>query len=845
MNGPRQIGTERWLRTGRLARLLLILLPLGLAIPLAPLRSAGATSAFRPVAGWTAPASSHFASLPLSFEPNVGQADPRVRYLAHGAGYTLFLTDRGATLSLSSESTSSESTSRVARDPLAAALARAGASPLSTVTLGLFPVHATRHPRIVASGRLPGIVNYFIGRDRSRWHTDVPTFGSVVYRNVYPGIDLTFHGQGGRLEYDWTVWPRADARLIRMGVEGARSIRLERGGAVALRTALGAVRQQPPRIYQIVRGRRVAISGGFRPLSGGIGLHLGAYDTRRPLIVDPVLAYSTFFGTGADVTATGVAVDDANDAFITGDVNPNSQVPVKSPLQAAHQGGFDAFVAKINAGGTGLVYSTYIGGADSDQADGVAIDQAGAAYVVGETNSPDFPGGLGGAKAAIYVVKLGPNGDQLLYVHGDPDPSPTGSSFATGIAVDSVGFAFYTGTLSPGTLMFVRSLNPEGDPAGPSFTGVSDSFGEAIALDSQGFVYVAGGTQNQAFPTVNALNPTFGGNGDAVVMKLDRTLSPIWSTFLGGSGADFAKGMAVDPAGNVYVTGQTESANFPTAHAYQPLLRGKADGFVTELTGAGDNYVYSTYLGGVEKDFEETSAIAVDASGSAHVTGVTTAQDYPVVDPPPGTGTYAGGEDVSVTQLAPSGQSVVFSTLLGGGSADLPHDIALDDRDDVFIAGDTNSTTFPITTSAEDHSLTGVAVGFLAEISPQGTAPASTPTPTATSVPPSPTATRVPPPVLPKVTLASSRVDAGSKLKITVGTEPHASVTITLRVTQKGTVEFAVTKAGEADGGGTFTKSIKIAYHPAKKTKARVTVEVRTAGGSATTTVTVTILPHA
>jgi hypothetical protein len=780
----------------------------------------------------------------VSFEPNVGQADRRVRYLARGAGYTLFLTDRGATISLSSAQSSNGRASHGARDPLAAAGATSRASRLSTVTLGLYPDHGARHPRIVASGRRPGIVNYFIGRDRSSWHTDIPTFSSVVYRSVYPGIDLTFHGRGGQLEYDWIVRPHADGRLVRMGIEGARSILLERDGALALRTPLGVVRQQPPRIYQVLGGRRVVISGGFRLLAGGrIGLHLGAYDTGRPLVVDPVLAYSTFFGTGADVTATGVAVDDANDAFITGDAGPTSLVPFKNQLQSGRGGGFDAFVAKINTGGTGLVYSTYIGGADSDQADGVAVDQAGAAYVVGETSSPDFPGGLGGAKAAIYVVKLGPNGDQLLYAHADPDPSPGGSSFATGIAVDSVGFAFYTGTLSPGTRMFVRSLNPDGDPAGPSFTGVSESFGEAIALDSRGSVYVAGGTSNEAFPTVNALNPTFGGDGDAVVMKLDRTLSPIWSTFLGGSAMDFATGIAVDPAGNVYVAGQTKSANFPTAHAYQPLLRGRDDAFVTELTGAGDNYVYSTYLGGIEKDFEEASAIAVDASGSAHVTGITNAQDYPVVDPPAGTGTYAGGEDVFVTQLAPSGQSVVFSTLLGGASADVPHDIAVDGHDDVFIAGDTNSTTFPITASAEERSLTGGAVGFLTEISPQGPVPTSTPT--ATSVPPSPTAARIPPPALPKITLASSKVNAGSKLKITVGTEPHASVTITLQVTQKGVVMFAVTKAGEADGGGAFTKSIKIAYHPAKKTKAHVTVGVRTAGGSATTTVTVAILPHA
>jgi Beta-propeller repeat len=389
------VREERTISSSRFLRPLIPVLTLCLLIPVGAVRSGAAEPVHGFFGGAALASAPHYGALPLSFEPNVGQADPHVRYLAHGPGYTLFLTDAGAVFSLASPSSDTRRDVLAPQRVLPHRISAPRVAQRPPITIRLFPVDGARHPRIIASGRRPGIVNYLIGKDRSRWHTDIPTFARVVYRHVYPGIDLAFSGGGGgRLEYDWIVGPHADPNRIMMKAEGALSTRLDRHGDVLLATGQGAIRQQAPHIYQMIDGKRLAIAGGYRLLSGGrLGLRLGRYDAARPLVVDPVLVYSTYFGSGQNVTISGLAVDASGNAFITGSLLLSSFVPTKNPYQSASKGGsYEGFAAKINPAGTDLIYSTYFGGKDIDYGNAIAIDAVGNAYVAGGTLSSDFPG---------------------------------------------------------------------------------------------------------------------------------------------------------------------------------------------------------------------------------------------------------------------------------------------------------------------------------------------------------------------------------------------------------------------------------------------------------------------
>ncbi len=844
------------MRLCRSLRVLTVLFPLGLSAAVGPMMPVGATSLLSVTPA--APPASSVARLPLAFEPNVGQASPGVKYLAHGPGYTLLLTDAGASMVFSSPREAR------GRDPLAPSLDAARASHDATATISLTPAHARLHPQLQAMGKQRGKVNYLIGSDPSRWHVDVPTFSQVVYRGIYPGINLVFRGgAGGRLEYDWILRPHANFRDILMRVQGARSLRLERDGSVALRMPAGVIHQQAPHLYQTQSGKRVAIAGGFRLLSGDrLGLRLGRYDAWRTLTVDPQLTYSTYFGNAAEVKA--VAVDRSNAAYVAGDAGQGFDIPLKNPFQSRFQGGvWDVFVAKMSTDGTGLIFSTYLGGVSDDYATTLAVDDAGSAYVGGVTSSENFPGAPD--RFGPFVVKLNASGNNIMYSHVD---KADGKDSTLAIAVDRSGDAYYTEysseTAMEGTL--VRELLPNGTLLGDPYFAGHTSTDSAIALDSRGNVYVAGYTADPRFPMLNALNPTFSGGTDAVVMELDGALSPDWSTFLGGSGNDRATGIAVDALGDVYVTGTTTSQNFPLTNPVQNALKGANDAFVTELSPFGQSYRYSTYLGGDEMGTEVATGIAVDDAGSAVVTGSTTAPNFPIVNMQGDT--FHGATDVFVSRFAPGG-GLVYSALLGGSGKDTGSAIALDRNDDVLVGGTTESSNFPIVGSPVQSSLSTVSGGFLLKMSNGTPLPPPPPPPggsTATDAPTTtvltpgetatpgvpapaptdtPTATPVRPPGSVTLALSSSVVNAGSKLKFTITTVPRATITITVRVKQHGSVVFAKTKHGETGLHGTFKGSITFSYHPARPAKAQIKVKAATAGGSATQTGAVTIMPHA
>jgi Beta-propeller repeat len=822
---------------------------------------------------------SGYGTLPLRFEPNVGQADPSVLYLAHGAGYTLFLTRTGAVLSLVTFHPSGTNLHR-------RTLNSAG-SPRATLRLSFSGANAS--PRLQPEQKASGIVNYFLGNNPKRWYTNVPTYARVVYHHLYPGIDLVFYGTNGRLEYDWLVHPHARPDAIAMTIQGANTVRIGPGGTLHLTTPAGVIEQRPPSIYQPAGGKRARgvltparwVAGEYRILSRNrVGFHLDAYDRSRPLIIDPVLAYSTYFGTGGSVYANGIAVDGSGSAYITGAAEAGGTILTRNPYQSASGGLEDGFVAKLNASGSDLVYSTYIGGKGDDSANAIAVDGSGNAYIAGDTTSTDFPGVPPQATPSFqaFVIKLSAAGNTLIYSKVDRDSK---TSYGYGIAVDSTEHAYYTGSGSgDGHLfsVFITKLDTTGTVMGGYSAGTGSTNGNAIALDGLGHVYVAGDTNDFDLSSPGALRPIWGGKQDAFLMKLDTaTISPIYTTFLGGAEDDFAYAVATDPSGNVYVGGYTMSANFPLSSALQIALKGKEDAFITKLTPSGNSYVYSTYLGGQETSYDEIYGIAADAAGNAFVTGYTDAPDFPVVNALPGLTGIRGGEDAFVAEVAADGQSLVYSSFLGGSKADGGSGIALDGNGNAYVAGFTDSEDFPTTGSAYQPGLIGTEDAFVSKIgaplpptptptstvqpSPTATAtgirPTSTSTPTATSTLvatatatstptriPTPTHTPVPPAKTPHISLNSSRITSGNKLKVTVITSPSAEVTITVQAKSGKALLFRAISTGRADGAGKLTKNIKITYNPDKQVKARVIVEAKTAGGSTVNSTNVTILHH-
>jgi hypothetical protein len=656
-----------------------------------------------------------YGQLPLSFEVNQGQAAAAVDYLARGSGYTRELTPTQAVLGLTQ------------------AKGASGKAPAQDVlSVGL--VGGNPSAPVVALDKLPGVSNYFIGNDPSKWLTDVPNYGEVEYQNVYRGIDLVYYGNQGQLEYDFVLAPGADPNAIRLSVQGAQGVSLDAQGNLVLHAAGGDVVQHAPVVYQDVGGQRQAVTGQFvLDGNGQVAFQVGAYDRGAPLVIDPVLAYSTYLGGSSQEQSNGIAVDSAGDTYITGETFTNS------PRSTG-----EVFVAKLNASGTALVYTTYLGGSsDDDIGNAIAVDASGDAYVTGFATSANFPTTAGAfqrtaAYGGAFVTKLNATGSALVY--STYLAGSSGGDLGYGIAVNAAGNAYVTGFAVstdfpttpnafqpsypgvPGqtvTVTFVSELNPSGSALVYStFLGGTTSFfdqGNGIAVDSAGDAYVAGLTNATDFPTVNAYQATNGNptNGTAFVTKLNPTGSAlVFSTYLGGSAGSNASAIAVDASGEAYVTGGAISADFPTtAGAFQTTYSGGGDAFVTKFNASGTGLVYSTLLGGSAGAF----AIAVDGSDDAYVTGHTGSTNFPLKNALQG---YGGGNpEAFISELNPGGSALAFSTYLGGSGGSSGSGIALDSSGNVDVTGWARSN-FPTTPGALQTTYGGTPAPFVAKISP-------------------------------------------------------------------------------------------------------------------------------
>ena len=676
-----------------------------------------------------------FGRLLPGFEVNRGQVDAQVKFLTRGSGYTLFLTPSEAVL--------------VLRAP--DAMPAAGQALVSTAEVRMHLAGATAQPRVAGVEKLPGIVNYFLGNDPAQWHADIPTYAEVVYQGVYPGIDLIHHGTQGRLEYDFVVGPGAEPGAIRVEFQGADGIVVDAHGDLVLHTAVGDLRQRKPAIYQDVNGVRRAIAGDYVVLGPRrVGFQVAAYDRSRPLIIDPVLLYSTYLGGSGFEVCYDVAIDATGNAYVAGSTTLTDFPTTTGAVQTASGGSADAIVAKVDPTGSGLIYSTYLGGAAADEGYGIAVDGAGNAYVTGYTSSTNFPTTAGAFRTSFsgnidaFVTKVNANGSTLAY---STYLGGSGYERAPGIAVDAAGNAYVTGftdsanfPTTPGAIqtnfagttdVFVTKVNPSGSGLAYStyLGGTAADVGYDIVTDAAGNAYVTGYTNSTNFPTTTtAFQTASSGSLDVFAAKVNPGGSGlVYSTYLGGGAAEEGYGIAVDGAGNAYVTGYTSSPDFPTTPgAFQAAFHNSAnpdaayDAFVTKLNPMGSGLVYSTYLGGgvVDVGYE----VAIDADGNAYVTGYTASSNFPTT-----TGAFqtvqSGYADAFVTKVNPGGTGLLYSTFLGGGNNDLGYGIAVNAAGHILVAGRTASTNFPTTAGALQTGSDGPGDAFIAKFSSPATVP--------------------------------------------------------------------------------------------------------------------------
>jgi hypothetical protein len=705
-------------------------------------------SASQPDSAARARAVDTYGKLPLSFEANQGQTDSRVKFMAQGPGYKLFLTSDAAVLAL----------------PAPSRAGKPSADGEHSSAMAMRLVGANLASRISGMEELEGKSNYFIGNDPAKWRTNVPNYAKVRYREVYPGVDLVYYGSQERVEYDFVVAAGSDPRAIRLAFErasrestgpvyGVAPLRIDGSGDLLAPLNGSEVRLHKPTAYQLT-AERGTTDGNARHLidaryvlrsNGQVGIRLGPYDTTKALVIDPVLTYASRLGGNGELTAA-IAVDGAGNVYVSGTAE-SFNFPVVNQIPGACQGtcstGFEVvYVTKINAAGNALVYSSLIGGSNLNQGSGIAVDSLGNAYLTGLTNSTDFPqvnpitgacvGTCGtGLGQDAFVTKIDAAGDALVY-SSLLGGSSNDDGFA--IAVDSSRNAYLTGETSstdfpqvnpiPGACLgtcgtgsfpqdaFVTEVNAAGNAlvyssylAGSAFT-----FGAGIAADSAGNAYVVGLTQSADFPRVNQIAAACvgtcgtGASSDGFVTKITaQGTSLAYSSVFGGSGFNMGSAIAVDSSGNAYLTGSTQSVDFPQVNAIKKACtkgcgNGTGDAFVSKINSAGTALVYSSLLGG-ERD-DEGTGIAVDSLGNAYLIGFTQSVNFPSVRPIRGACLGTCGKklaaNVFVVNVDATGSKLVYSSVIGGSASDQGHGIAVDSSGNAYLTGFTQSADFPI-----------------------------------------------------------------------------------------------------------------------------------------------------
>jgi hypothetical protein len=710
---------------------------------------------------------SSLGAVPLHFEENHGQTNSQVQYIARGAGYTVFLTPQEAVFALRSGHTGSAASGKRKTTGFVRP-GRDQSEKISVLRMKLSGANAA--PVALPSDKLPGVVNYLVGRDSRKWRAAIPTYSKIQYLDVYSGIDMVYYGRQNQLEYDFVVNPGADPNKIAFSFEGATALAMATTGEVNLDSPAGRLTAQKPQIYQLDGGKRKPVSGNFALRDAHtIGVDVKDYDRTKPLVIDPVLTFSSFLGGTGDDAASGIAVDFQGNSYITGSTTSIDFPTTGTSLSAAPTTTTIGFVSKLDPTGTTLIYSTYLGGSAGDFPSGITVDANGQAYVTGSTRSSDFPvtsatafqtAPGSGASFNAFLAKLAADGQSLsysTYLGGTVDDE------ATGVAIDATGNAYLTGYASSSNFpvtasnAFQSALNSTNGNAfvaridttksgvtslvystflgGSSPSSLSSlnsgSFGGDaalyVAVDANQNVYLVGEASSTDFPitAANAFQTTGNAQNAVFLARLDTNQSGanslVYSTFLGGTGTsgDLGAGIALDSSANAYITGCAISSDFPVTIAGANSATGKAfvAKFNTNLSGAA-SLGYSTLLGGSGGDCG--NAIVVDPDGDAYVGGFTFSSDFPVTANALQSTLQSGSASSGfIATLNPDASLLLYATYLGGSgttSGDFVTALAINLNDNLYIAGTTDSTNFPTTQGSLQSSLNGTTDAFVTQI---------------------------------------------------------------------------------------------------------------------------------
>lgn len=669
-----------------------------------------------------------------SFEMNRGQINAYVKFMSRTQYSTLFLTPKEAILQLTATG-AAQSTSTHATNRAISTIGKSVSTVKQKAFLRIHLIDANNSPKMLGETKLHGEINYLIGNDRAQWVKDVPHYAKVRYVDVYPGIDWVFYCNDHFLEYDFIVAPGADPSAIQIGFEGVDKMTIDNQGNLILKTAIGRIKHHKPLLYQFIEGEKISVAGSYEVISNQkFRLIVGAYNRSRPLFIDPVLQVITSFAGSGEHAVEGLSVDPTGNIYLYG-VTSSVDLPTTT---GAYQTVFsgpdplpwlepsDAFIAKLTPSGSDFIYLTYLGGSENEEnivspvmSGGIATNDAGNAYVLGQTQSNDFPITPGAYQTSLsgsvdaFITKLNSNGDDLIYstflggdsleIAGDLALDTQGNVYITGATESGTGSPFPTTTnafqkiKSGGWDAFLTVLNADGTALVYStFFGGSNfsDFAFGVAVDSTGMVWIAGSTESDDFPTKNPLQASLSGGSDIIVAKFDPNASGddslMFSTYWGGSGYEHADAIALDNDGNAYITGDVmHSTDFPVKNALQsecnehlPEEVPQQDAFAAKIMYSG-TMAYCTCMGG--NHFDEATSVAVDSHGQAYVSGYSQSTDFPPRDP-----IYQGFVDF-VVALEPDGSDYVYQTFLS--VADV---IAMDPYDNLIVAGERSSTDTPI-----------------------------------------------------------------------------------------------------------------------------------------------------
>ena len=713
--------------------------------------SVGSGSLFIPTTSGLQIPNIELGKLPLLFEPNAGQENEAVRFKAHTPGGTLFFTPSEVVLALNID----PNTGNVSSD----------ATEAEEQVVRLSFIGANANPTMLGDDTTATRVSYFLGSDPTSWHTEIPTYAGVTYSGLYPGIDLHYEGSNSNLKGTYIVAPGADPSHISWRYNGAQGVSLDNSGnlQIALNSVLSpqssVLTEAAPVAWQEIGGQRVPVEAHYALAGdGSIGFALGSYDANHPLVIDPTLTYSTYIGGNFAEYGFGIAADSAGYFYVVGMTN-SSNFPTVSPYQPNLLGSSDGWVARFNPQGQ-PVYITYLGGNGIDYALDVATDGQGNAYVTGFTSSANFPTAnafqpaFGGGFYDAFITKLNPAGSALVfstYLGGNEEENSHGSGSQSGsIALDTQGNIYVTGFTQSENFpvlnaiqpthyniddLFITKLNPSASALVWStyLGGLTNEQPKDIAVDSANNVYVTGFTDSGDFPLMNPAQPNMVGTRDVFVTKINAAgTALVYSTYWGGNGGENGAGIAVDSLGNAYIAGDTDSNNFPVLNAYQFSYGGFNDAFVSKFGPTGTP-VYSTYLGGDWVD--GAYSVAVNAAGEAYAFGSTQSEEFPVVNPiiP----TLRGSEDAFVTHFNAAGNGLVFSTFFGGSNGremQGPGAMTVDAGSNIYITGNTGANDLPTVNPFQPFPASAFEA-FISRISENSPTPTPTSAGTATPTP--------------------------------------------------------------------------------------------------------------